>query len=459
MMSCYLQSDLNLTGNKPHQPHITSIRNVRGLLVTMKIVNGLASKKQGNVDRNTAIFSEKFLNLIQGEEISEPTSLYIHIPFSPSQDLSCDHETSVTHDPGRIDRYLDFLEIELDLVSQRSGKCVIGDLHVGGGTPNYLSDTQFVRLITMVESRFDISDAELSLDACATRVSRSQLELLNGLGFTRIQFDVRELDPAVQSAIGRSHSFPMLKDVFDSAREVGFELVCLDLNYGLPGQTVEGIRETVNQFKALSPDRVELLPWSRRPDAYEHQRGIDESEIPSIADKVAMLSVAVDGLEDSGYTWVGLDCFTKKTDVIAEAQRQGQLFRNWNGYTDKQQNLHLGFGVSAVSDLGVLRVRNHKSLTDWEAALSQRCLPIQLGISVSPEEVLERNAIMSLVCNMKLADNGYYKLPDESPALEALATQGVVEKIGGQLKITPQGRFQLNQLWGDSAPQYRWGGF
>ena len=426
----------------------------------MKIVNGLTSKKQANLDRNTSIFSEKFLNLIESEEISEPLSMYIHIPFCPSRDLSCDHETAVTHDPGRIDRYLDFLEVELELVSQRSGKCVIGDLHVGGGTPNYLSDTQLVRLITMVEIRFDISDAELSLDACATRVSRSQLELLNGLGFTRIRFDVRELDPAVQSAIGRSHSFPMLKDVFDSAREVGFELACLDLNYGLPGQTVEGIRETVNQFKALSPDRVELLPWSRRPDTYEHQRGIDESEIPSLADKVAMLSVAVDGLESSGYTWVGLDCFTKKTDNLAEAQEKGKLFRNWNGYTDKQQNLHLGFGVSAVSDLGVLRVRNHKSIMDWEAALNKGCLPTQLGVIVSPEEVLERNAIMSLMCNMKLADsNEYYKLPKQSTALEALTTQGVVEKIGDQLTITPQGRFQLNQLWGDSAPQYRWGGF
>ena len=426
----------------------------------MKIVNGLTSKKQVNLDRNTSIFSEKFLNLIESEEISEPLSMYIHIPFCPSRDLSCDHETAVTHDPGRIDRYLDFLEVELELVSQRSGKCVIGDLHVGGGTPNYLSDTQLVRLITMVEIRFNISDAELSLDACATRVSRSQLELLNGLGFTRIRFDVRELDPAVQSAIGRSHSFPMLKDVFDSAREVGFELACLDSNYGLPGQTVEGIRETVNQFKALSPDRVELLPWSRRPDTYEHQRGIDESEIPSLADKVAMLSVAVDSLESSGYTWVGLDCFTKKTDNLAEAQEKGKLFRNWNGYTDKQQNLHLGFGVSAVSDLGVLRVRNHKSIMDWEAALNKGSLPTQLGVSVSPEEVLERNAIMSLMCNMKLADsNEYYKLPEESAALEALTTQGVVEKIGDQLTITPQGRFQLNQLWGDSAPQYRWGGF
>ena len=97
---------------------------------------------------------------------------------------------------------------------------------------------------------------------------------------------------------------------------------------------------------------------------------------------------------------------------------------------------------------------------DWEAALNKGCLPTQLGVIVSPEEVLERNAIMSLMCNMKLADsNEYYKLPEESTALEALTTQGVVEKIGDQLTITPQGRFQLNQLWGDSAPQYRWGGF
>ena len=115
--------------------------------------------------------------------------------------------------------------------------------------------------------------------------------------------------------------------------------------------------------------------------------------------------------------------------------------------------------MSAVSDIGVLRVRSHKSLSDWEACLSEACLPIQLGIAVSPEEVLERNAIMSLMCNMKLAEsNDYYKLPDDSPVLEALATQGVVEKIGDQLEITPQGRFQLNQLWGDSAPLYRWGG-
>jgi oxygen-independent coproporphyrinogen-3 oxidase len=114
----------------------------------------------------------------------DATALYVHIPFCPSRCLSCDHLTIIEHDHRAIDRYLDSLSTELSLMAQSSrGALLINRVHIGGGSPNYLSDGQMARLMGSIHTALTVSpDAEISMEINPRRTSRSQLELLHGLG-------------------------------------------------------------------------------------------------------------------------------------------------------------------------------------------------------------------------------------------------------------------------------------
>ena len=196
------------------------------------------------------------------------------------------------------------------------------------------------------------SDTEASLEANAHRASPAQLGLLRGLGFRTLNLEVYELDRNVLKAVGRAQSMSIVADVIENARGVGFETISTELRYGLPQQTASSITRTLADVLSASPDRLSVRPHTRHQDSFEHQRAVDAKQLPSLADKVAMFSRIVDTLCDSGYEWIGLDCFAQQEDSLTQAQRRGELRRNSIGYSATGSRRVLGFGVSSVSDLG-----------------------------------------------------------------------------------------------------------
>lgn len=385
-----------------------------------------------------------------------PVSIYVHLPFCPSRCLSCDHDTTVTHDGTVIDCYLDSLEQEVTQVTDRLGrKRHALQVHLGGGTPNYLSDPQLVRLAGILETHFTIDAAtETSLEASPKRSSWTQLALLRGLGFRRINFEVRDLDAGVQMALGRSHSQSILQDVFDNAHEAGFETVSMDLVYGLPNQTLASIRRTIGQIVELQPDRVACFAYSRRPEAFLHQRAINPASLPSLGDRLAMFNAVVEAMTAAGYAWIGLDSFVKRGDSLAAAPATQSLHRSRIGYTLHENADLLGFGTSAISEVGGLCVQNHLEISPWADAVSNNIFPFRKGVQWSREQRNQRNTLTDLMCNLELPITP--ELSCDNGALGSLAKDGLVDISEQRVTVTPQGRFVLHQLWGDSSPQFRW---
>ena len=262
-------------------------------------------------------------------------ALHVRLPFCPTRCFNCKTNVTITHDHAEIDRYLDALEREIELVVDKLEAPVqLRQLYVGGGSPNYLHDFQLLRLMEILHRAFVIDDStEMTLEANARQTSAAQLELLNGLGFTQISFSVSDLDPLVQMGIGRNQSLDLLREVFDTARQANFETITTDLMYGLPHQTTESMRRTVASMIRLAPDRVKCLVYQRRTDVYPNQLAMDASQMPSIADKLALLNVIVDSLTGDEYAWIGLDCFMRNEDPLRRAYAKGKLRRNWLGYT------------------------------------------------------------------------------------------------------------------------------
>jgi oxygen-independent coproporphyrinogen-3 oxidase len=387
-------------------------------------------------------------------------SVYIHLPFCPSRCLSCDHQTTVSHDHRQIDRYIDALEREIELVTDRLGSGRrLQQLHLGGGTPNYLSEVQLVRLVDIIDRNFTIDAAtETSLEANAHRASYAQLSLLHGLGFRSLNLEVRDLDPGVQQALGRHQSLPVVTDVVESARHIGFNTVTTDLVYGLPMQSASSIQRTVEQLLSLNPDRIACYTYSRRPERFQHQRAIDNLQMPSIADKVAIFSRIVDGFCGAGYEWIGLDCFARSEDQIAQAHHKGALHRNTIGYTVQEGRSVLGFGSSSTSDLSTICVQNHNGIEQWRDSLERGALPVSAGARVSPALRARRHALSDLLCNLHLDDQqkALFGGAEMDPVLQALREDGLLDINGSQLTMTEAGRYTLHHLFGDASPVYRW---
>ncbi|MEE4276918.1 MAG: radical SAM protein [Halieaceae bacterium] len=393
---------------------------------------------------------------------SEGLSLYVHLPFCPSRCLTCDHQTSVSHDSRQIDRYLDAMEREVELITEHLGRGrLLQQLHLGGGTPNYLSELQLVRLLDIIDRHFSFDErTETSLEANAHRASQAQLTLLHGLGFRAINLELRDLDPTVQQALGRRQSLPVVRDVIESARQVGFDRVSADLVYGLPRQSTDTIRTTIEKLIGLDPDRISCYTFSRRPEFFQHQCAVEQNQMPSLGDKVAIFSRIVDGLQDAGYDWIGLDCFARPEDPITQAHKAGVLHRNWIGYTDKPGRSLVGLGSSATTDLSTICARNHMSIDEWRKSLEQGVLPVESGTRLTPAGRERRHALSDLMCNLQHGSPATFEPSDgeeSATVLGNLAKDGYVEVSSNGIAITETGRYALHQLWGDASPSYRWG--
>lgn len=389
----------------------------------------------------------------------EPVAVYVHVPFCHVRCLYCACTTTVTHSIEKVDQYLDALEIEMDMVADEIGRGRrVEQLHVGGGTPNHLNEPQLARLVEIVERHFALApDACTSIECNPRRSSVGQLELLYGLGFRRISFGVQDLNTDVQRAIGRVQSLNMVRDVFLTARATGFESINLDLVYGLPFQTLQSFQATLDQVLDLGPDRVACFSYAHDPATRPHQHAINSAHLPSASEKLALFHSAVRAFTDAGYRWVGLDVFVREDDELFDAQAKGQLYRNAIGYTPMPPKQVVAFGPSGISELGDSLAQNHPDLRQWQKRLNNGELPVAWGRIMSETDRRRREAILYLMCNLQLPASSAADLDKEYERLCREAEHGLVEVSDDGIRVTPQGRYLLRGLCGDSDALVDWG--
>lgn len=379
----------------------------------------------------------------------KPIALYAHFPYCAAKCHYCGCNALTTSRPATIDRYLDDLEHEVELVSEHLGRGrATAQMHWGGGTPNLLDAAQLERAFRLLADRFAFTpDAELSVEADPRLVSRDQLRTLRQLGFARISFGVQDLNHDVQVAIGRIQSRELVADVCEAARDAGFEGVNIDLIYGLPRQTAESFGRTIEQALALSPDRVACFGYAHLPAQRAHQRLINAQELPGDADRTALFQLALSAFLGAGYAWIGLDHFARASDPLAVAQREGRLHRNFMGYTTMPASHLVGVGMSAISEVAGCFAQSEPRLAQWREHIAAGKLPTIRGHHLSADDHARQQAILSLMCNLELSLDA---IPDGMTDLEArlerFVDDGLVETRPDRITVTPLGRFFLRNL-------------
>lgn len=389
----------------------------------------------------------------RGNQARRPLSLYFHIPFCQHVCYYCACNRVVTADTSRAAEYLKRLLQEITMKAERvDAQRPVMQMHWGGGTPTYFTDSQMTELVHHTARHFHLLEddrADYAIEIDPRTVDQSRISLLRGLGFNRASLGVQDLDPDVQKAVNRVQPYEMIRDTFGWLRDFSYRSINADLIYGLPLQSEVTLARTVEQIIELRPERISLYNYAHLPARFKIQRQISEQSLPSPDEKLRMLTRAGSMLEEAGYLLIGMDHFALPTDALAKAQIDGTLHRNFQGYTLYGDADLLGFGTSAISAMGDFYGQNQKSVAQWQEAMDAGLLPLERGCLLNLDDQIRRDLITTLLCRMwldldelserwKIDARSYFA--QELGQMNRLVEDGLVEFDQRQLKLTATGR-------------------
>ncbi|CAN5918019.1 oxygen-independent coproporphyrinogen III oxidase [soil metagenome] len=372
-------------------------------------------------------------------------SLYIHLPFCESLCTYCGCNTRITKNHGVEEKYIHSVLAEWELYLQAFPRTpVIRELHLGGGTPTFFRPENLRQLLEGLLSRVRLHPApEFSFEGHPNNTTREHLQVLYDLGFRRVSFGIQDLDEKVQRTINRIQPFENVQRVTEEARQIGYESVNFDLIYGLPFQTLASVGATIDQVAGLRPDRIAFYSYAHVPWIKPGQRSYTDQDLPDNAEKRALYELGLQKLTALGYTDIGMDHFALPGDALYRAQQQKTLHRNFMGYTTCQTDLLIGLGTSSISDAKYAYLQNQKKLEDYQRLLGAGHLPLLKGHALTPEDLLIREAILSLTCQGELAWEPELAelLPEKAQKeLAQLEQEGLIRWLGQKLLVTERGK-------------------
>jgi oxygen-independent coproporphyrinogen III oxidase len=381
---------------------------------------------------------------IRGDAGSAGIAVYVHIPFCQSLCTFCGCNVRIARNHALAEPYVDTVLQEHRLYLDRLGRSQLrlGELYLGGGTPTFLPAQTLQRLLSGLLEKFEIAPtAALTAEIDPRVTTRAHLEVLRRHGFTRLSIGVQDFDARVLDIVNRTQTEVQVRSAVESARELGFESIGFDLLYGLPLQTADSIRTTMDAVERLQPDRIAFYGYVPVPWIKPSQRQFTDADLPDAQDRWHLYELGRERLGSAGYEEIGLDQYALAHDALAQAARRGTLHRNFMGYTPITTRLLLGLGVSAMSDAGTAYAQNDKNPMRYELRVKNGELPIQRGHLLTEEDRLSRQHIFELVTRFETAAT--HGLPIQ---LDELARDGLVSVSADRIKVTALGRSFLRNI-------------
>ncbi len=372
-------------------------------------------------------------------------SLYLHIPFCESLCTFCGCNTIITKDHKKEFPYIEQILKEWILYLQQVPELStrkLKHLHLGGGTPTFLSAEALEHLLKPILDKvfIDPMDFEASIEVDPRRTTAVQLETLHRLGFNRVSMGVQDFNPEVQRLVNRIQPFETTAQLTDAARKIGYQSVNFDLIYGLAKQTAASFRETTLRTIQLRPDRIALYSFALVPWIKPAQRLFKDEDLPKALEKRALYELARELLLAAGYMEVGMDHFALTTDPLSQAIQTKSLHRNFMGYTDHRTDVLLGLGVSSISETPYSFHQNEKILPLYEESLNKATIPTLRGHVLTKDDQARREQILKLMTlfEVPLADTAQEQAAQEF--LSEMIADGLVTIKDHVLAVTEAGR-------------------
>ena len=301
-----------------------------------------------------------------------PRALYIHIPFCTNKCHYCDF-TSYVLKGQPVDEYLDALEMEMRRTVAQWPPAEIDTVFVGGGTPTVLTPPQMERFLKAVCTYFPLApNAEFTMEANPGTTDSDKLAAMKAGGVNRISFGVQSFDNGLLERIGRIHSVDDVYRSIENARAAGFTNLSIDLMFGLPGQTVELLRDSVNRAMELGLPHYSIYSLKVEENTLFHKLyERNELPLPPEEEEFNMFILLMDMLKENGYEHYEISNFAKPG---YESRHNSTYWRNEPYY---------GLGAGAHGYVNRMRHVNLKGITPYIEAAAQK-LP-RLETALVPE--------------------------------------------------------------------------
>jgi len=347
----------------------------------------------------------EYLDKLHSQDPNRPLSLYFHLPFCKNACYFCGCNVVFTSKEEKKERYIDYLTRELQILSTHIdvNRSVI-QLHFGGGTPTFFDAKQLEHIIAMIKGTFKnfVEGAEISCEIDPRHIDDAQMKVMSDAGFNRVSFGIQDFDEKVQIAVHRVQPYDITKAAMELARKYNMVSVNVDLIYGLPYQSLETFKKTLDLAISLDPDRFAVFNYAHVPWLKKTMRKIDETTLPHPAEKLAIMRYTIDYMTAKGYRLIGMDHFAKPEDELFKAIDKGELHRNFQGYTTKGGADLIGVGLTSIGEGTDYYAQNFKEMELYEEAIDAGKLPYERGVALNTDDQIRQYVIMELMSNFKL---------------------------------------------------------
>ncbi len=386
-------------------------------------------------------------------------SLYFHLPFCDTVCFYCACNKIITKNRARAAPYLERVHREIEMQARLFDRTrVVEQLHWGGGTPTFLSHEEMRALMQRTREHFRLRDddrGEYGIEVDPREVHAGTLALLREIGFNRLSMGVQDFDPRVQKAVNRLQGEEQTLAVLREARALGFRSINMDLIYGLPLQTVDSFARTLDKIIAAAPDRLSVFNYAHLPELFKTQRRINAADLPPPPVKLDILQLTIERLTRAGYVYIGMDHFAKPDDELAVAQREGTLYRNFQGYSTHANCDLVGLGITAIGQVGDCYAQNARTIEEYCARIDAGELAVFRGIELSADDRLRRAAITQLICHFALDFAGLERdfgvrvvdyFAQELEELAAMQRDGLLQMDAASIRVKPAGKLLIRNI-------------
>tara|TARA_R110002072_G_scaffold171065_6_gene324833 strand:+ start:583 stop:1926 length:1344 start_codon:yes stop_codon:yes gene_type:complete len=372
-------------------------------------------------------------------------SLYLHIPYCREMCWYCGCSTRATQKSGPIAAYTETLLTEVDRAAdQFTTRPIIAHIHFGGGTPTILSEAQFAAVMHRIRTRFAASPtAEIAIEIDPRIFTASKARHLAQCGVNRASIGVQTFDADVQARINRIQPLQTVRDCVENLRAVGIDNISFDLLYGLPGQTLESCRDSVETALSLLPDRLSVFGYAHVPHMKRHQKLIRSEDLPGPELRIEQALIMADAAQRCGFLPVGIDHYARPDDDMGRILKEGRMRRNFQGYTTDHSDFLLGLGASAISRTPAGYAQNSPDVPSWSTAIKAGSLATARGIILSPDDCARAEIIEQLMCELQVdldAVTTARNVPVTMPHLDDLTRDGIVRRQGNCISLTEGSR-------------------
>lgn len=350
--------------------------------------------------------------------VDTPLAIYCHIPFCEKRCYYCGCNTCITRNEDSVTEYVRIMEREIELTAELLGdRNIVAQVHFGGGTPTYIGVEGMRRVLDRLDKHFKFVDGcEKSIEVDPRITTEEHLTYLASRGFNRASLGVQDFDHDVQVAAGRIQSIESVEKVLEICRGLNFKGINFDLIYGLPKQTVESFKKTLDKTIEMSPDRLAVYSFAYLPSVKANQQLINEADLPSTDEKYGLFAAAIEKFTAAGYRQIGMDHFAKPEDELSLAQSDGRLHRNFMGYTVQSAPEMIGFGMSSIGYVNNGFYQNHSKINSYKDAVKETGFAVYRGKQLSQDDLIRQHLITSLMCNFTLDYSSLEKTFDISYA-------------------------------------------